>query len=330
MVAPSCTLGDTPNNCQPGARIKCTGTNGCQVTQVCSDDGYRFLECVCDKGGTYPPFDIDASADAGLPNLLGAPCLTKADCGPKLDCLDVLSRKIFNEGPANGICVADCSNGASVCTDLDPASVCRTFDDNGTPTTTSDDVAYCTRGCTTGTPGGPDKCFGRADMACIALGTASSNGTCVPLCRNDADCAPRYCDIASGLCADASRKGSPIGAACSASSAGGCEGYCSVGGSTMFAECTALCTNGSVGCGESGGPPYGAACVTPESSSGAWAGGDFGYCEKLCNCDGDCGRSDAVCAPLPAAQVTALGKKGACRSAILPGGDPRPGLGCVP
>lgn len=325
----SCTLGDTPNNCVPDQQIGCVGSNGCQGHQRCSPDGYHYLACECDKGGTVLPFTIDASTDAALPNLLGAPCLSKADCGPLLDCLDSLSKKIFGEGPANGICVADCSKGASVCTDLDPTSVCRTFDDNGTPTTTSDDIAYCTRGCTAGTASGPDKCFGRPDMACLALGTATSNGTCIPVCRNDADCAPRYCDLASGLCADGPRKGSPIGAVCSATSAGGCQGYCSVGVSTTFAECTGYCSNGNVGCGESGGPPYDVFCVTPVSSTGAWSGGDFGYCEKLCDCDGDCGRTDAVCSPLPAAQVTALGKKGACRSATLPGGDPRPGLACA-
>jgi len=323
-----CTLGDAPPNCIPGASIGCTGPNGCSGSQTCLGNGNQYGECACSHP-TVEPIVIDAGPDAPLPNMLGAPCIVDKDCGPLLFCLDVLSTKIFKEGPANGICVADCAKDASACKGLDPTSACRTFDDNGTTNTTSDDIAYCMRGCTTGSAPSEAKCFGRPDVACITLGTASTNGVCIPVCRNDADCGSRFCDLASGLCADGPRTGTAIGGACSASNQDECVGYCSVSLGNGYSECSGYCTNGSIGCGQSGSPPYDAFCVTPETTGGGWNGGDFGFCSKLCDCDKDCGRTDAVCSPLPAAEATAVGRKGACRSATLLGGDPRPGLPCA-
>ena len=108
-AASSCTLGDAPSNCVPGQKTECHGDNGCTGHQTCQDDGYRYQECICDKQNTVPPFNIEAGADGRLPNLLGAPCVTDADCGPLLFCLTSASKTIFDEGPANGLCVADCA-----------------------------------------------------------------------------------------------------------------------------------------------------------------------------------------------------------------------------
>lgn len=327
FVVASCTLGDAPPNCVPGRQTECAGPHGCPGHQQCDDQGNRFLECTCDPGGTVPPFTIDAGPDGTPPNMLGAPCITDKDCGPRLFCLASGSKTIFDEGPSNGLCVADCAKDATVCADLDPTSICRTFDDAGTPTSPSDDIAYCTRGCTTGAPSGFQKCFGRPDVACIALGPGTTKGTCIPACRNDADCSPRYCDLGSGFCADGPRKGSAIGEACSASTKDTCSGFCNVTGS--YGVCSGFCSNGSVGCGETSGPPFDQFCVFPQSTDGAWNGGDFGYCGKLCDCDDDCGRADSVCSPLPEAQATGTGRKGVCRSALI-GNDPRPGIPCAP
>lgn len=325
-AAGSCTLGDTPNNCVPGQSAPCTGDKGCSGHQICQDDGYRFHECVCDKGNTVLPFVIEAGADGRLPNMLGAPCITDADCGPLLHCLTSSSKTIFAEGPANGLCVADCAKDTAACDTIDPSSTCRTFDDNGTTNSTSDDVAYCMRGCTTGTPSGIEKCLDRPDVACIPAGTATTRGACVPTCRNDADCSPRFCDLASGLCADGPRTGSPIGSACSATTKDSCAGFCR-GAGTAYSECSGYCSNGQVSCGETSGPPFDYLCLAP-LTTGAWAGGDFGYCRKLCDCDADCGRTDAVCSPLPAAEATVAGRKGECRSSMTDAGDPRKGLAC--
>jgi hypothetical protein len=326
-VAPSCTLGDAPPNCVPGASAPCVGENGCAGHQTCAPDGYRYQQCECGTGQTVPPFTIDAGADGALPNMLGAPCITDDDCGTRLFCLATGSSTIFDEGPANGYCTADCAKDASICTNLDAASTCRTFDDKGTPGSTSDDIAYCTRGCTTGTPSGIEKCFHRPDVACIALGALTTNGSCIPACRNDADCAPRFCDLASGLCADGARKGTEIGSACSASSADTCSGLCRVSGS--FGMCSGFCSNGYAGCGDDTSSPLEHFCVFPQTSGGGWNGGDFGFCGKLCDCNDDCKRSDAVCVALPAAQASATGRKGACRAAIA-GGDPITGIACAP
>jgi hypothetical protein len=284
---------------------------------------------LCGQGNTVRPITVEAGADGAPPNMLGAQCISDDDCGSRLFCLAAGSSTIFSEGPANGLCVADCAKGASICTDLDPSSVCRTFDDNGTPNSTSDDVAYCMRGCAIGTPKGIAKCFDRPDVACIAIGAAVSNGTCIPACRNDGDCAPRFCDLASGLCADGARKGTAIGSECSASSSDTCTGFCQVTGS--FGMCTGFCSNGNGGCGlsASASAPLDYLCIFPPPGGGAWTGGDFGYCGKLCDCDGDCGRADAVCSPLPPAHASDSGRKGACRSAIA-NGAPRPGIPCAP
>jgi hypothetical protein len=289
------------------------------------DDGNRFGQCICGGTNTVPPFVIEAGADGRVPNMLGAPCVVDKDCGPLLFCLTSKSQTIFGGGPANGLCVADCAKDASKCAGLDPSSICRTLDDKGTTNSTSDDVAYCTRGCVVGSPGGIEKCFGRPDVACLALGTGTTNGTCIPACRNDVDCSPRFCDLASGLCMDGPNTGSPIGSTCSATDRDACAGLCR--GSGTYTECSGYCSNGQVGCGETGEPPFNYLCLAP-LGAGPWAAGDFGYCRKLCDCDDDCGRTDSVCSPLASEQATAAGRKGECRSSATSAGDPRPGIAC--
>jgi hypothetical protein len=321
----SCTLGDAPPNCVPGHSDECVGANACKGHQVCRDDGYRYGECVCDPPKGLPPIIIEAGADGRLPNLLGAPCQTDAECGPLLFCLTSKSQTIFGGGPSNGLCVADCAKDGTKCAGLDPTSICRTFDDKGTTNSTSDDIAYCTRGCVAGSPGGMEKCFDRPDVACLALGTGTTKGTCIPACRNDADCSPRFCNLASGLCTDGPKTGLPIGSTCSATNRDECAGFCRATGT--FMECSGYCSNGRVGCGESVGPPFNHLCLAP-LTTGQWAEGDFGYCRKLCDCDDDCGRADAVCSPLPAAQANAAGRKGECRASTTSAGDPRTGIAC--
>jgi hypothetical protein len=324
-VAPSCTLGDTPPNCTPGKREACSGPDGCAGTQICAEDGYRFQACICNGQGTVPPIIIEAGADGRLPNMLAAPCTVDDDCGTGLFCLTSKSKTIFDEGPANGLCVADCAKDASKCAAIDATSICRTYDDKGTTNSTSDDVAYCTRGCVAGSPAGMEKCLGRPDVACLALSGTTTKGTCIPACRNDADCAPRFCDLGSGLCSDGPRTGSPIGSTCSATDRDACTGFCK--GTGTYLECSGYCSNGQVGCGESGEPPFNYLCLAP-LTTGSWAAGDFGYCRKLCDCDDDCARADTVCSPLAPAQASAAGRKGECRASTTSAGDPRPGIAC--
>jgi hypothetical protein len=221
--------------------------------------------------------------------------------------------------------VADCAKDASKCAAIDATSICRTYDDKGTTNSTSDDVAYCTRGCVAGSPAGMEKCLGRPDVACLALSGTTTKGTCIPACRNDADCAPRFCDLGSGLCSDGPRTGSPIGSTCSATDRDACTGFCK--GTGTYLECSGYCSNGQVGCGEAGEPPFNYLCLAP-LTTGSWAAGDFGYCRKLCDCDDDCARADTVCSPLAPAQASAAGRKGECRASTTSAGDPRPGIAC--
>ena len=55
--------------------------------------------------------------------------------------------------------------------------------------------------------------------------------------------------------------------------------------------------------------------------------GDLGYCSKLCDCDKDCGRADAVCEPQPSLTAT-TGRHGVCGSATFPTGAPRKNTPC--
>jgi hypothetical protein len=321
----SCALGTAPPNCIPGNAIGCIGTSGCKGSQTCQDDGFRFGPCICGGQPTHSPIVIEAGADGRLPIMLGAPCLVDQDCGPDLFCLTAKSQTVFGGGPANGLCVADCAKDATICTGYDPASICRTFDDNGTPSSTSDDVAYCMRGCTSGSPGGMAKCFDRSDVACLALGDGTTKGACIPACRNDVDCSPRFCDLGTGFCDDGPNTGFPIGSTCGATDRNACAGFCR--GTGTYTECSGYCSNGRVGCGESGDPPFNHLCLAP-LTTGPWAAGDFGFCRKLCDCNDDCGRTDSVCSPLAAAQAAASGRKGECRSSTTSTGDPRAGIAC--
>jgi hypothetical protein len=243
-----------------------------------------------------------------------------------MTCLSASSTRILGEGPSAGLCVASCATDASVCATIEAGSQCVTLDDNGTPSDTSDDAAFCLQGCTLGDPApNDDKCRGRVDSVCSETVTASGIGYCRPACRSDVDCSPRHCDLRTGLCSDSVMTGDPIGSACNPDSST-CAGGCIPHGST-YAECSGVCSFMTPGCGqtESSGPPYDYFCfLDPAGTSGL---GDLGYCAKVCDCDGQCGRSDAVCEPRPSI-ATQTGRQGVCGSAVYASGGARPNIPC--
>ncbi len=313
--------GSEKASCVPGQSISCS-LGDCTGHQVCNANGDAYGECVCSgpDAGDFPK----TGPHSGL---IGAACDSSADCRSGFDCLTVDSKVLNGEGPSAGICLARCLPEHDFCSDLDARSKCIVLADGGTPSNTLDDVAYCLPGCELGTqPNELDKCRGRIDLVCAESPAGSGVGFCRPACRSDLDCARRHCDLGTGLCSDDAQTGDPIGAPCNpgptvSSCAGGCLDH-----GTTFAECSGVCSFGMAGCGqESQEAPLDYFCtLDPTVGSG---NGDLGYCAKLCDCDDDCGRSDAVCEPsdsLPAG----TGRTGVCGPTTYTSGDPRPNTPC--
>ncbi|HVU03984.1 MAG TPA: hypothetical protein VHE30_19630 [Polyangiaceae bacterium] len=317
------SCGETKGNgggCTPGQSISCAGENGCTGHQVCRADGAGFDGCICaQQQGTG---DGGALAEKGPHSgLLGAECLTDDECRPGMICLGSTTTKLGGEGPGNGLCSADCTKDASTCTKLDPKSTCVLSDpaDKGS-------ASYCFPNCALGNPGADDdKCRSRGDLACTEQTAGSGKGYCRPACQNDGECAPRHCNLSTGLCADLAPTGSPIGAACtpSVSCTGGCLEH-----NASYSECSGACTLGAVGCGENrdDGPPYDTYCLIEPRGSGL---GDLGYCAKLCDCDSDCGRTDSICSPTEPSTQRDTGRKGVCSAATYADGSPRQNLPCA-
>ena len=208
-------------------------------------------------------------------------------------------------GPAGGLCTTACTTnddcGAGACFDVLPNA------------TTKYCVEKCSFGPTTGTVLDPNKCRGRADMACMP----SDGGVCRPLCNSDADCSPLYCDPGSGLCTQAPPTGDPIGAPCNPGS-DSCKGDC-VALTGTSGLCVAACTVGvTPSCGMATGTTSRAWC-----QSGVVQGlGDSSVCLAVCDCTAQCvyaGVMTAKCVQLDPAQQQAAGGKGVCLSDDAPG-----------
>jgi hypothetical protein len=304
--------------CVPGQSIACAGAHACEGHQVCKSDGSAYGECLCGDGGlrSFPrvgPFS----------GLLGAACGTSDDCRHGLECVTKDSNLVRGEAPSAGMCLAKCLVDHNFCAEVDATAKCIVLDDKGTPDI-SDDLSYCMPGCKLGVqPAEADKCRGRIDVACVEYPAGAGAGYCRPACRSDIDCAPRKCDLRTGLCGDVPSTGDPIGAACDPNDSKCADGCFPQGGS--YAECSGVCSYGTQGCGQNADPPLDFYCSIPASpGSGA---GDIGYCAKLCNCDGECNRADAVCEPHPEL-FERTGRHGQCASKITPSGGVRQNLPC--
>jgi hypothetical protein len=101
-------------------------------------------------------------------------------------------------------------------------------------------------------PNEADKCRGRLDVVCAEAPAGSGTGYCRPACRGDLDCGSRFCNLATGLCADRAAAGDEIGAECDPdATAATCAGACIEHGTT-YAECSGVCSYGTPGCGQAG------------------------------------------------------------------------------
>lgn len=290
--------------------------------QVCSSGGASFGECICGNGNN------DLFPTTG-PNsgLIGAACTGAESCRVGFDCLAADSKLIGGKGPSAGICLARCVPEHDFCKDLDARSKCRVLNDGGTPANKLDDAAYCLPGCQMGTLANElDKCRGRSDSVCSESPAGSGAGYCLPACRSDVDCAGRFCDLGTGLCQDAAPAGTPIGSACTpGATTATCAGAC-IAHSLSYAECSGVCSYDTPGCGQADTTfPLKYFCkLAPAAGSGL---GDLGYCAKLCDCDMDCGRPDAVCEP-DEALTPKTGRVGSCGSKLLPSGAARKNTPC--
>ena len=304
------------STCVPGQSIACAG-EGCTGFQVCKADGKSYDECVCGS----VPFP-STGPNSGR---LGAACTSAASCRKGFDCITSDSKLIGGEGPSGGICLQQCPPDHDFCKGIDATSKCAVLVGGATPNDPSDDVAYCLPGCKLGTqPNELDKCRGRVDLVCSESPAGSGVGFCRPACRSNIDCGERICDLKTGLCGDRAPGPDPIGSPC-ALGADMCSGGCAPHGGS-FNECSGVCSYGTAGCGQtSTRPPLSYYCyLDPATRSGD---GDLGYCSRLCDCDKDCGRADAVCEPKPALKPK-TGRGGVCGSMTYPNGAPRPNTPC--
>jgi hypothetical protein len=251
--------------------------------------------------------------------LLGAVCDTEAGCRDGLTCLAKTSTRVGGEGPSAGLCVSPCTDDGD-CSEHDDASCVTLFRGE------SGDVSYCLPGCSIGDPEkNDDKCRGRVDLVCSEAPAGSGSGYCRPACRSDLDCAPRICNPRTGLCGDSAPQGDPIGAACDPN-ASECAGGCIAHGGG-FSECSSVCSVGTPSCGQpnASSPPFDFYCyLEPVTNSGQ---GDLGYCSRLCDCNDDCDRPDAVCEPKSKLESETQ-RRGVCSPRTFASGAERPNLPC--
>jgi hypothetical protein len=211
--------------------------------------------------------------------------------------------------------VADCSvDGQPTCAALDPSSRCVLVDDGGTAAT-GDDIGYCFPGCMIG-DGQVQKCGGRGDMTCFESNAGGGQGFCQPACNGDFECGNRVCDYALGVCVDSSSVAGllPIGAECDPdATTRQCDGAC-LQFTDTYSVCSGFCRLGLPGCGSDprSPDPFEAFCLLSVGDPDLYSVGDSGFCMELCDCNDECGHTDAVCDSFDADVATALGRGGAC------------------
>ena len=331
-VPAGCGSSAAAKGCVPGQSIACAGTGACQGNQVCNAEGSGYGECLCGPGtGTGTDGGSQSFPQVGpYSGLLGADCTTAKDCRLGLECVTSASTVVNGEGPGAGMCLAECLVAHDFCAAVDATAQCVVLDDGGTATT-EDDVAYCLPGCKLGKqPDSADKCRGRLDLVCTEGVTGSGSGYCRPSCRADIDCAPRFCDLGTGLCADSAPTGDPIGTTCDPN-ASKCAGGCIAQGNRVFRVQRGLRASSPqatsaeyVGCGNSAVPLDYYCAIGATTTSGP---GDLGYCAKLCDCDADCATANAVCEP-GADLMNKAGRPGFCAPPLATNGKPTLHIPC--
>jgi hypothetical protein len=269
------------SSCVPGSTRACAGAALCAGSQSCLADGTGYASCEC---GPAPQARRGAVAAA---------CTSDADCAAGLSCTtsgDIggpFSSGAEPGGPQNGYCSRFCNTDAD-CQAFDPLAICLG---------PGAGQNHCLESCDLSSASFPGQCNARDDLSCIPLssGDTLQVAYCAPACHDDAGCAPRVCNLGTGLCQDRPRTGKPLGGDC-VSGDECADGICfALRGQP--AVCTGLCTFGSVGgCGfAADAPERDAACADTVLGDGTGPG----LCTELCDADSDCEQQQAgwVCTP---------------------------------
>ncbi|MEZ4374042.1 MAG: hypothetical protein R3B07_24680 [Polyangiaceae bacterium] len=228
---------------------------------------------------------------------LGATCQSDTDCGGgEFTCLTADNA---DGGIARGMCTKNCTSDA----ECGASGHCSSND--GTT------QGLCYEACTYGEPAGateldPNKCHGRNDLGCFPDTDANGDldftrSNCVPLCRNDEDCGPSYCNPASGICEATEPTGLDFNSPCSCttdcSTDDPCKSFCLGGTNGGMGTCTELCVNGDItspgACGSSNTGAQDGTCLlglnfTQDGAPEATVGDALGACAQLCDCEGEC------------------------------------------
>lgn len=318
------TSGTSSTDCTGASDGRPCGTDSAHICNSgaclpsrCADGIVDARSETCDDGNDLNHDGCSARCEKRNP-LIGAPCAQDVDCEGTADMLEC-------ERAADGIPGGRCTKSC--------------VDDNDC----SDHVCFegrCLESCIVGSPGlvgdsgvvvggnlDPTKCHGRVEFGCDSP-FPGHNSACLPLCRNDDECGPGYCNPRTGMCQGTQVAGLPYGSGCTCSdalcSADPCRGFCLGGESGGSGTCTQLCATGTAlyagGCGSAESMPQAGAClgVLPLRASEAGIGDALGTCQQLCDCDGQCRSSDQSCLNLddligePGAAVQIWGHQGFC------------------
>ena len=249
--------------------------------------------------GGVGPGGVGGGTGGGPTSDLGSRCDSDGDCDGGLFCVRSDSALFDGQGPAFGICTADCTGGAVQCASLKPGALCVAMGAS----------SYCFEGCsfgpTTQNQFSINKCHGRPELACSPL---DAGGTifpgCLPNCNSDADCAAGFCDRGTGMCASVPPPGLALNSPCSGMNHAQCLGNCGQIETSpgMTVElCTERCTVGAFdACGWDGSPPADGLCIFSVAAviSGGGPGvGDLGLCGQACDCTAECRNPAMICAP---------------------------------
>jgi hypothetical protein len=243
------------------------------------------------EGDGALPVPVAVNGSVAVSGSVAAACTTDADCADGLTCTTsadiggLFSSGAEPGGPQNGYCSRPCNTDAE-CQAADPGAICL-----GPGTGRN----HCFASCDLTLATFPAQCNGRDDLTCIPLALDMPRAYCAPACQDDAACAPRFCNLSTGLCQDDPRTGKAIGAGCTNGEE--CAAGVCLALRGQPAVCTGLCTFESpAGCGfAADASERDAACVDTLLGNGVGPG----LCTELCDADSDCEQQAAgwACTP---------------------------------
>ena len=239
---------------------------------------------------------------------LGGACTESSQCPAGLTCVTNIGGQTLPGGLCTTTCGSDAADPDAECAELRVGALCIALGPEGA------EEPWCVEPCVEGQS---TACHGRQNAACFRLvNTATQEpvaNACIPLCSNDAHCAPLVCNGESGLCAPTRDPGTlPIGSPCDVNALTDqcANGFCAEYDDAGNAFCTAYC-RGASSCGwtgpTSGTTPQALCALTAAVSPGPV---DVGFCAQTCGTSTPCLQSLFVCSP--DATLASFGLDGIC------------------